>query len=223
MIKYIINSSFGMNQTNRFKIKETIKDSQTILLNNQFLDSIDLTEEYYTNHLNDSMIFSEYFSLRSGQEHYRLLTYLSMIFDNVNIFDIGTCGGASAFALSSNPNNTVYTFDIQDVHSKSLSDVNNIKFCIENILDNKEIYQTLLASPFIFLDTKHDGVFENEFYNFLVNNNYKGILGLDDIHLNDEMKNFWNNIFIKKYDVTKYGHGSGTGLVIFNDTQIIME
>jgi hypothetical protein len=38
---------------------------------------------------------------------------------------------------------------------------------------------------------------------------------LDDIHLNDDMKLFWNNITEEKYDLTSIGHWSGTGLVVF--------
>ena len=30
------------------------------------------------------------------------------------------------------------------------------------------------------------------------------------------MENFWRNINLKKYDLTQYGHFSGTGVVIMN-------
>jgi hypothetical protein len=38
---------------------------------------------------------------------------------------------------------------------------------------------------------------------------------LDDINLNNPMKEFWNVITEDKYDISEYGHWSGTGLVIF--------
>jgi hypothetical protein len=65
------------------------------------------------------------------------------------------------------------------------------------------------------LDTKHDGVFEQEFFDFLVKENYNGIVLFDDIHLNSQMKNFWSNIELEKYDITNIGHWSGTGVVVF--------
>ena len=49
---------------------------------------------------------------------------------------------------------------------------------------------------------------------FLIDNNWHGKLLLDDINLNQEMKNFWNGISHEKYDLTDIGHWSGTGLVI---------
>jgi hypothetical protein len=221
MTQYTIKTALGMNTLNRLDISINITGSDSIVLNNSILDSINLNDEYYGVHLNNSMINHEYFTLKSGLEHYRLLTYLSMMFDGINIFDIGTCGGASSLALSSSPNNTVHSFDVRNVRSPSLSSIPNIKFYTENILENRSMCELLLKSPLIFLDTAHDGVFEYQFYKFLVDNNYHGIFGLDDINLNDAMRNFWKNISTRKEEVTRYGHFSGTGLVLFNDITII--
>jgi hypothetical protein len=65
------------------------------------------------------------------------------------------------------------------------------------------------------LDTYHDGKFEHEFYTFLKANRYKGLLFLDDIHLNEPMKAFWEHIEEPKEDVTDLGYWSGSGLVVF--------
>jgi hypothetical protein len=73
----------------------------------------------------------------------------------------------------------------------------------------------LLSSKIILLDTFHDGGFELEFLNYLKGINYSGVLILDDIHLNNEMKSFWENINEDKLDITNIGHGSGTGVVYF--------
>ena len=67
----------------------------------------------------------------------------------------------------------------------------------------------------ILLDTFHDGTFEKIFYEYLKRISYVGTLILDDIHLNNEMKFFWNNIEKNKFDVTNIGHATGTGVVIF--------
>jgi hypothetical protein len=39
----------------------------------------------------------------------------------------------------------------------------------------------------------------------------------DDIHLSDEMERFWREIKHEKYDITQYGHHSGTGIVLFSN------
>ena len=73
-----------------------------------------------------------------------------------------------------------------------------------------------LRCPFIFLDTDHDGIFENPFYDYLCNINWKGILLLDDIHSSSkQMDDFWERIKKEKHDISSLGHWSGTGLVYF--------
>ena len=62
-------------------------------------------------------------------------------------------------------------------------------------------------------DTNHDGVHEKLFYEWLIRINYSGIILFDDIHLNREMKYFWESIKHKKEDITHIGHFSGTGVV----------
>jgi len=42
-----------------------------------------------------------------GKEHYKLLSYLSTLFNNSNILDIGTHLGHSSLALSYNKTNTI--------------------------------------------------------------------------------------------------------------------
>jgi len=66
------------------------------------------------------------------------------------------------------------------------------------------------------LDTFHDGTFELKFYNHLKSINYNGYLLLDDIKLNKEMIEFWNQIELDKEDLSYLGHSSGTGVVYFN-------
>ena len=46
----------------------------------------------------------------------------------------------------------------------------------------------------------------------------------DDIHLNEQMRVFWENVTDKKIDVTKYGHVTGTGIINFSkDMEIILK
>ncbi len=146
------------------------------------------------------------------REHYRLIAYLSTLFDDVTIFDIGTNLGYSALALSYNNANKIISYDI--VECKELNcaeELSTIEYLIGDVLTDDR----LLGSPLIMLDTDHDGVFENRCYRFLKENAYSGLLFLDDIHLFPPMKAFWNSIFEPKQDLTDLGHWSGSGLVDF--------
>jgi predicted O-methyltransferase YrrM len=175
-------------------------------LTNEQLNSLDTAyiKDYDVGH------DPSYFHLPGGREHYRLLMYFSSLYDNKTLFDVGTNRGVSAIALSHNKNNKVKTYDVTKVLEKYPS-IDNVEFIVGDSLNDKD----LLSSPFIFLDVNHDGEYENKFYEFLVENEWKGILLLDDIHLNTPMKSFWERIVERKFDLTDKGHWSGTGLVIF--------
>jgi hypothetical protein len=179
-------------------------------ITNTELDLIDL--ELESKKIN-SLEYQGYFTSRSGAEHYRLLSHISLNNNNITILDIGTLKGCSALAFGVNKTNTVYSFNLGnelDLNTKP----DNIHFLIDDIL--KEEYQDLiLKSKYIMLDTFHDGVFETLFLNHLTNINYKGFLLLDDINLNLDMINFWSKIDLEKFDITNIGHATGTGLVFF--------
>jgi hypothetical protein len=153
------------------------------------------------------------FFLDTGfKEHYQLLAHLSTRVQGATIFDIGTLKGYSALALSYNNANRVISYDIADY--KELIDperLTNIDFRIGNVLEAPE----LPLSSIIVLDTEHDGRFETQVYSFLKENRFKGLLVLDDIHLNEPMKRFWRFIDMPKEDLTDIGHWSGTGIVDF--------
>ena len=153
----------------------------------------------------------EWFHLEAGKEHYRLLAHFSTLFPHRTIVDVGTNRGGSAIALSHDERTQVVTFDI--VNNRTIPiQKKNVEFRLK---DCREDLNTLMSAPLIFLDTFHDGTFEREFYQFLLEHGYKGMLLLDDIFLNDEMKSFWNDIKIPKADLTAVGHWSGTGIVYF--------
>jgi SAM-dependent methyltransferase len=154
----------------------------------------------------------KYFFDVDFKEHYRLIAYLSMLFNQSVIFDIGTNLGYSALALSYNEANQVVSYDI--VECKELNhahELTGIDYVIGDVLQDSRLMQ----SPLIMLDTNHDGVFENKFYAHLKKNNFKGLLLLDDIHLNVPMRAFWDSITEPKADITDVGHWSGSGLVDF--------
>ena len=152
-----------------------------------------------------------YFLLGPGQEHYLLLSYISTLYNQALLYDIGTYRGCSAVAMSYNSNNIIKSFDIVDVKTVK-NEPSNIEWIIGNFMEQP--IEEIHSSPFIMLDIDHTGVTEQKILDFLIDNNWHGKLLLDDINLNQEMKNFWNGISYEKYDLTDIGHWSGTGLVI---------
>lgn len=181
-----------------------------ITLSNTILDSLDTSQ---IQHIHPDM--QQWFHLQSGKEHYRMLMHLAYCYDGVQIADIGTYRGASAIALAQNPNNNVFSLDV-GVFKNDIP-MNNIEFCIGDFHTNQKIQENILKCPFIFLDIDH--MYNNEIwiYNFLIKNDWKGLMICDDIYLCDEMKRFWNEISHPKIDITQYGHFSGTGAVIFGN------
>ena len=115
--------------------------------------------------------------------------------------------------LSYNLKNTIVSYDIVDLrqvhHQEELT---NIEYRLGDVLQDRR----LIGSSLLMLDTNHDGVFEKKFYHFLKENRYSGLLFLDDIHLNQQMRDFWNSISEPKEDVTDLGHWSGSGIVDFS-------
>jgi SAM-dependent methyltransferase len=154
-----------------------------------------------------------YFLDREFREHYRLLACLSQRYIHSILFDVGTLKGYSALALSYNAANRVVSYDLADYKQLNAPEsLTRIEYRIGNVLTDHR----LLSSPLILLDTYHDGEFEHLFYAHLKKHGYRGVLILDDIHLNDPMRSFWNSIDLPKEDVTDIGHWSGTGLVDFS-------
>ena len=146
----------------------------------------------------------------SGREHYRLLTYISTLYDDKIIFDVGTNECRSAVCLANNNHNRVKSYDIIQVLPENPT-LNNIEFILGDSTKDLDI----LSSPFIFIDVDHDGIYEEKFLKFLKEHNWKGLLLMDDIHLNADMKRVWESINTEKYDLTNKGHWSGTGLAVF--------
>lgn len=149
----------------------------------------------------------EYFH-KSG-EHYRLLAYLSIQLPRgAEILDAGTFKGLSALSLSYNENVFVTTIGPE-------------KACILDPKDNIEVVDGLWQEckkllklySLIFFDTCHDGIQEQEFMDEVSKGRFTGYILFDDIRMNKEMRDFWDNITYIKYDLTSVGHSTGTGLV----------
>ena len=80
--------------------------------------------------------------------------------------------------------------------------------------------------PLLFLDVDpHDGLQEINIIQALLTIGYTGIIVCDDIHLNEQMEDWWSvkmpTFFpqLKQVDLTKYGHWSGTGAIVFDSSK----
>ena len=179
-----------------------------IILSNATIDNISL-DYLAQKYKGDSR---KHLNSNSGMEHHKLLAYLSTLFNNILIADIGTRTGNSALAISHNVNNNVDSYDIMTTVGGI--DKDNLSFHCKDILEDPKILEYSLIS----LDVDpHDAKQESSCLKYLEDNSWKGILILDDIGPDwPHMNNYWNSIELPKWDITKYGHASGTGLVDFS-------
>ncbi len=148
-----------------------------------------------------------YIIMPAGQEHYRLLYWLASHFRDA--LELGTYRGHSALAMAIGGAD-VYSFDIEDHR-----DVINVPDFLQFHIMQDAHLQIDNSFQLVFLDTYHDGTYERVVLNHLRDIKWKGILVMDDIHLNDEMKAVWSEITERKEDWTDIGHWSGTGIVFF--------
>jgi predicted O-methyltransferase YrrM len=193
-----------------------------------------LIETYYTSQ------GAQDYRNNPGIEHYKLLMSISTHLDGCRVLEIGTHHGNSGVALGSSSllgsKIILDTYDIFDFLQSGPRDFFNqygFNYQIKNILnpsDREKEKENILKSDLIFIDIDpHEGILEYEMYLWLKNNNFKGIIIFDDIHLGkghsangyretqESMQTFWEKIEDEyKMDLTHLGHWSGTGLVSFN-------
>jgi predicted O-methyltransferase YrrM len=198
---------------------------QQITLSIDIVNKTDLTELFQ--YIDTFEQNKQYFNLDAGKEHYKLLAFFAKnIKTEKPLIDIGTYYGFSAAALSTDTNKKVISYDIYDwIPDDKITVKNrkNIELRCGDCLDEIEI---LLDSDFICIDVSpHDSIQEAEMFSLLKKYKYKGLLFLDNIRVNNEMEAWWNNISLPKLDLTKYGHFSGSGIVIFDSSrfEILLE
>ena len=194
--------------------------------------------------------FGNRFGTSSTYCYYAILAQLSTYINDSIIVDLGTLYGESAAALSYNQSNKVYTYDVEHREEAATRlgkiEFQNVKYIIGNCIENnwsgmamlegvqpKSDKEIFLSSKLIFLDVDpHDGIQENKVLNFLIDNNWKGIMVCDDIGMGREpgkqnahplMRDWWNTIDLPKYDISKnyYASGTGTGIICFDNQEVI--
>ena len=186
----------------------------------------------------------EYFQSR----YYVILAHLSTYFNDSILVDLGTHRGVSAAALSYNKSNIVYTYDINITEEavERVKEEGNIRYIIGNCIEDnwsgmailpgaepKTDREIFLSSKLIFLDVDpHDGIQENKVFNFLIDNNWKGIMVCDDIGMglefdkensHPQMRDWFNDISLPKYNISSnhYASGTGTGIICFDNQEVI--
>ena len=163
------------------------------------------------------LIFEDHKDFDRITEHYPLLGYLSLNYpDGSKFLDIGTRRGASAIAMSLNPKVQVDSYDIHDFGCGNRIKAENISFHIDNILND---LKRVLQYGLILIDIDpHGGGEEERLVNFLKDNDWKGVLVIDDIGGSwKHMRKMWEEIDLIKYNVTAFGHASGTGIIDYGD------
>lgn len=189
-------------------MKKTI--SQFKKLKNKDIDDIDLS-----NLSELAFKFKDCFFMPSGQSPFKLYAYLSTLFNNSVILDVGTEYGNSALSFSYNESNTIISYNIVEEGASNITK-DNIVWKVMDFRNDDYIDYDNVKIISIDVDP-HDGKQEVDMIDFLKEKKWSGILLLDDIHKNEEMKNFWNYLDFpenKKYDISSIGHCSGTGLIL---------
>ena len=172
------------------------------------------------------------FELGPGDSPYQLYAFLSTLFDDKIILDIGSQCGNSALSLSYNESNHVRSYEIDSGHP-------DIEYCQHTIRrdnitwrdydfredENRDgecqIDYDKVAIILIDIDPHgwkgKDGKEEElKMIEFLLKKGWSGVIILDDIYKGCQMQDFWNELSIPgwtKIDVTELGHSSGTGIL----------
>jgi hypothetical protein len=177
-----------------------------IIIDTKKIQEIDLSKEISMSIMNSQ--FDE------GPQPYKFYAYMSYLFNNSLILDIGTEWGNSALALSQNDNNRVISYEIIDHDAGEISK-SNIDFKIMDFMKD-EIDWSNVSIILVDVDP-HDSIQERKMIKFLESVNWKGILLLDDVGNFFPHMNIWfNTLKYEKYILEiNIGHYSGTGLVNF--------
>ena len=113
------------------------------------------------------------------------------------------------------------TYDIRDWIPCKAGSINEHAGIERRVADCVLDAAEIARSDLVVLDVDpHDGVTERRILKALADAGFRGIVLLDDIHLNAAMEDFWASIALPKVDVTAVGHASGTGIVMFDPLRV---
>lgn len=157
-----------------------------------------------------------------GKCHYLLLSYISSLYKNQTIVITDAWHGLSSLSLSFEPSNTIHSFTQYSYMNTTISHQENIivhentnLLQADQLEKNKEL---LLNSAIILVDhSPHRGKDEYLLYEFLLENDYKGIVISDHVWIYKQMRDeYWYKILDKyRYDVTELGNEDGVTIYTF--------
>jgi len=163
------------------------------------------------------------------QSTYKLLAYLASLSNDQKLIMCETRSGEHSVALSINPTNKVTTVDRWNLlpeFPNSIPSIPNLTIIIDDIMTIEGLnkYKSLILSTSVFCisptDEPHgppDGNYQYTIYQFLLENNYQGVIVFDAIYYGGLPVNLWAKIDDQyKVDVTFLASANGTGVVQFN-------
>ncbi len=170
---------------------------------------------------------THHFAQITGQ-HYKLLTYVSHLFDGKTILDVGTYDGGSCLALAQNKKNTIITYDVVNEYYKEITElpfIDDYENVTRKIMDiNDEDAKIINSADIIMLDIMHDGVTEQKFSDMLSRIGYKGYVFCDDVfsQIHPRCTEWFDKLEIEKYNLTEVGSNSGTGLLNYHEDNSVV-
>lgn len=193
-----------------------------IVLNQNEVNQVDLS--HLSHFLQWNPAYQQYLVQDAGKEPYKLIAYLSKQIGGVAV-DMGTLFGSSALALSYNEQTQILTLDTKRQIPDSQEIVTplkrpNVRMIVASC---QAVLPHAASADLIYLDIDANLTTQiRKIINDLTYYKFQGILILDNINLNDEMKNLWVDVAksLKKLDATSLGHHSGTGIIVFNPEHI---
>ena len=163
-----------------------------------------------------------------GGSPYHLYAFLSTLFDDSIILDVGSQYGNSALAFSYNESNHVISYEIdpwysnETYHTKTRRDIerDNITWRDIDFRDDEDIDYEKVKIILIDIDPHGHKIAGKEeelrMIEHLLDKGWSGVLIFDDINKGCQMQDFWNELSIPgwtKIDVSELGHSSGTGIL----------
>ena len=158
-------------------------------------------------------------------EHYKILSGIIQAIDAKNLIDIGTYTGMSARVMIdfSSTESRIQTYDIVSWNhfNSHLTPTDFDNKCTQHLVDLSQtsVFNEHLPyldnADLIFCDAPKDGLFEEKFLTNLSHASFSSkprYLMLDDIRFLN-MASLWRSIASPKFDLTSFGHWSGTGIV----------
>lgn len=149
-----------------------------------------------------------------AQEHYRLLAYLASQVHDGSMLDLGTSTGLSAWAMTYGNQHrcNMRTYDV----SAESREINFEGLPVEVRIESAENIADWRDCRLALLDVGHDGIVEAKIIEAATRQGFRGVMVMDDIRACAPVRDLFWSLKIRNYDLSRYFHWSGTGIVDFS-------